>query len=365
MISSVSLSLPIALDAMGGDKAPASVIHGAQIALRDYPHLRFIFFGDEKQITPLLAKHKDLKLVSEIVHTDEIIEMHDKASAALRSKRKSSMRLAIDAVANKTASAVVSSGNTGALMATAKYVFKTLPGIARPAITAFMPSQNGEVVMLDMGANVDCTAEHLVQFATMGDAYARAVLGLKRPRVALLNVGSEDLKGHEVVQGAHQLIKDAHLPMDYIGFVEGHDILEGAADVVVTDGFTGNVALKTAEGAARFIFSTLKASVEKSLLAKIGYLLARPALKKAMGKLDPRARNGAILLGLNGLAVKSHGGSDAKGFAHAIGVAAKLVEQDINNKIIEELTQTGITAALTMPSMVAAKPAALASESVN
>lgn len=362
----MSLSLPIALDAMGGDKAPASVIQGAQIALRENPSLRFIFFGDEQQVASLLAKHPTLAAASDVVHTDEVIEMHDKVSSALRSKRRSSMRLAIDAVANKTACAVVSSGNTGALMATAKYVFKTLPGIARPAITAFMPSQKGEVVMLDMGANVDCTSEHLVQFATMGDAYARAVLGLAKPRVALLNVGSEDLKGHDVVQGAHQLIREAHLPIDYIGFVEGHDILEGAADVVVTDGFTGNVALKTAEGAARFIFSTLKASVEKSWLAKIGYLLAKPALKKAMGKLDPRARNGAILLGLNGLAVKSHGGTDAKGFAHAIGVAVKLVEQDINNKIIEELTQTGITAALTMPTLAAAtKPAAIVSESVN
>jgi glycerol-3-phosphate acyltransferase PlsX len=345
----VSLKLPIALDAMGGDKAPASVVHGAKLALKQHPGLHFLFYGDEAKLAPLIHKIKPLRDVSTIIHTEVAVGMHEKPSVALRQLRTSSMRLAINAVSKGEASAVVSGGNTGALMMMAKFVFKTLKGIERPAITAFMPAQQRDVAMLDMGANVDCTAEHLVQFAIMGDAYARVVLGVERPKVALLNVGAEDMKGHEVVQSAHQLIKALDLPINYVGFVEGNDILEGTVDVVVTDGFTGNIALKTAEGAARLIYNSIRTAIESSFTAKIGYLLAKPALTMALRKFDPRAHNGAILLGLNGIAVKSHGGTDAKGFSNAIMVAVKLVEQDINNKIIEELGQTAKTTSQVAP----------------
>lgn len=335
----MGLNLPIALDAMGGEKAPYSVVHGAKIALREVPELTFRFYGDEALIAPLLHKLKPLRDVSEIIHTETAVHMHEKPAVALRQRRDSSMRLAINAVSKGEACAVVSGGNTGALMMMSKYVFKTLKGIERPAITAFMPAQQRDVAMLDMGANVDCGPEHLLQFAIMGDAYARVVLGVQRPKVALLNVGAEDLKGHGLVQSAHQLLKDSNLPIDYVGFVEGNDILEGTVDVVVTDGFTGNIALKTAEGAARLIYNSMRTAIENSLSAKIGYLLAKPALTMALRKFDPRAHNGAILLGLNGIAVKSHGGTDAKGFANAIQVAVKLVRQDINTRIIEELNQ--------------------------
>jgi len=324
---------------MGGDKAPESVVAGARLALKFFPELRFIFFGDETRIAMLIARNK-LGDISRIVHTDIEIAMHEKPSAALRQSRNSSMRLAIEAVAEGKAEAAVSSGNTGALMGIAKMVLKTLPGILRPAITATVPAQQRPVVLLDMGANIDCTADYLVQFALMGDAYARAILGVAKPKVGLLNVGSEDMKGHDEVKEAHRLLKSKSLPIDYHGFVEGNDIMEGTVDVVVTDGFTGNIALKTAEGASRMIYNAIKSAIESSLLAKIGYLLARSAIKMSLKKFDPRKHNGAILLGLNGIAVKSHGSADAKGFANAIKVAATLVTQNINAKILEELSRT-------------------------
>jgi glycerol-3-phosphate acyltransferase PlsX len=263
--------------------------------------------------------------------------MDAKPSVALRQGRDSSMRAALDAVASGRASAMVSAGNTGALMVMAKMVLKTLPGIHRPAITATVPSRHRPVVLLDMGANIDCTAEHLVQFAMMGDAYARAMLGIANPKIGLLNVGSEEMKGHDDVKEAHRILRSGTIPVDYFGFVEGNDILEGTTDVVVTDGFTGNIALKTAEGASRLIYTTLKTAIENSWTAKIGYLLARPAIRMALKRFDPRRLNGAILLGLNGVAVKSHGSADAKGFANAIRVAISLVDNQVNEKIIEEL----------------------------
>jgi glycerol-3-phosphate acyltransferase PlsX len=335
--------LPIALDAMGGDKAPESVIQGARLALRFFPDARFIFFGDESQIIPLIQKNKPLASISEVHHTAVAIPMHEKPAIALRQGRNSSMRLAIDAVADGRACACVSAGNTGALMAIAKIVLKTLPGILRPAITATVPAKTRPVVLLDMGANIDCTSDYLVQFALMGDAYARAVLGVQNPKIGLLNVGSEEMKGHDEVKLAHRLLRESGMSIDYHGFVEGNDILEGTTDVVVTDGFTGNIALKTAEGASRLIYNTLKQAVENSFAAKIGYLLARPAIKMALRKFDPRKHNGAILLGLNGVTVKSHGSADAKSFANAIKVAATLVEQQVNDKIIEELGRHAMT----------------------
>lgn len=329
---------------MGGDKAPESVIQGARLVLKDHPNVRFLFFGREPVIAPLIGRHRDLAAASEIVHTDSVIAMDEKPSVALRSGRKSSMRLALDAVADGRAGAMVSAGNTGALMATAKFVLKTLPGIYRPAITATVPSRTHPVVLLDMGANIDCTADNLVQFAIMGDAYARTVLGIAQPKIGLLNVGSEEMKGHDEVKDAHKVLRSGDIPLHYHGFVEGNDILEGTTDVVVTDGFTGNIALKTAEGASRLIYGELKNALSSSAMAKLGYLLARPAIRMALRRFDPRKLNGAILLGLNGIAVKSHGGADAKSFATAITVAIQLVQNDVNAKITDELKRASMAA---------------------
>src|SRR5258707_11102964 len=230
------------------------------------------------------------------------------------------MRLAIDAVADGRADGVVSAGNTGALMAIAKFALKTLPGIDRPAIATIVPTRRGESVMLDLGANIECDAENLVQFALMGDAFARTVLGLVQPTVGLLNVGSEDLKGNDAVRAAAAKLRSPGGPVKFHGFIEGNDIAAGTVDVVVTDGFTGNIAVKTAEGTARMFGEFMRAAFKHSVLARIGYLFAADALKKMRQRIDPRRYNGAMLLGLNGIAVKSHGGADALGFANAIGV---------------------------------------------
>lgn len=345
----MALFLPIALDAMGGDKAPEAVIQGARRVLKEFPKARFIFYGREPVIAPLVARSRTLARASQVVHAATVIAMDEKPSVALRQGRDSSMRAALDAVAEGKACAMVSAGNTGALMATAKMVLKTLPGIHRPAITATVPSKHRPVVLLDMGANLECTAEYLVQFAIMGDAYARAVMGMAAPRIGLLNVGTEEMKGHDEVKEAHRMLRSGNYPIEYHGFVEGNDILEGTTDVVVTDGFTGNIALKTAEGASRLIYTTLKSAIERSVLAKIGYLFARPAIRMAMRRFDPRKLNGAILLGLNGVAVKSHGGADAKSFANAIKVAMAMAENNVNEKILAELARV---AAETNPGVV-------------
>lgn len=335
----MALSLPIAIDAMGGDKAPEAIIQGARRVLKEFPSAQFIFYGREAVIKPLVERNRVLAKASRVIHAETVIAMDEKPSVALRKGRDSSMRAAIDAVADGTACAMVSAGNTGALMAMAKMVLKTLDGIHRPAITATVPSRHRPVVLLDMGANLECTAEYLVQFAMMGDAYARAVLGMAAPRIGLLNVGSEEMKGHDEVKEAHRMLRSGIYPIEYHGFVEGNDILEGTTDVVVTDGFTGNIALKTAEGASRLIYTTLKTAIERSVMAKIGYLFARPAIRMAMKRFDPRKLNGAILLGLNGIAVKSHGGADAKSFANAVKVAISMAENRVNEKIIAELAR--------------------------
>ncbi len=330
-------SLPIAIDAMGGDKAPEAVIQGARLVLKEFPQARFIFFGREPVIAPLIARNRVLARASEVVHAETVIAMDEKPSVAMRQGRDSSMRAAINAVGDGRACAMVSAGNTGALMAIAKLVMKTLPGIQRPAITASVPSRHRPVVMLDMGANLECSSENLVQFAIMGDAYARAINGMAAPKIGLLNVGSEEMKGHEEVKEAHRMLRTGQYPIQYHGFVEGHDIFEGTVDVVVTDGFTGNIAIKTAEGLSREIYGTLRSAIERSTMAKIGYLFARSTVRKALRRFDPRKLNGAILLGLNGIAVKSHGGADAKSFANAIKVAISMVENRVNEKIIAEL----------------------------
>ncbi|MZR31033.1 phosphate acyltransferase PlsX [Sneathiella litorea] len=327
-------SIVIALDAMGGDDAPDIVIKGIDIIRIQYPKARFLVFGDQPRLEPLLKAYPGVRSVCELRHTDEAIKSEDKPSQALRKGRKSSMRLAIDSVRDGEAGAIVSAGNTGALMAMAKFSLRMMSGIKRPAIASVLPSPRGETVMLDLGANVECDADNLVQFAFMGADFARAVLGRVPPRVALLNVGSEELKGHDTIKEAGDRLRSIeNPPFEYTGFVEGDDITRGVVDVIVTDGFTGNVALKTAEGVVRLFTDFLRAGFKSSLISRIGYILSRGGLNVLKERLDPRLYNGGVLLGLNGLCVKSHGGTDAMGFSNAIGVAIEMVSDDMIDKM--------------------------------
>jgi glycerol-3-phosphate acyltransferase PlsX len=335
----VSGSITIALDAMGGEQAPAMVLKGADMALQRYPDLRFMLFGQEDALRTMLAKLPRLTVAATLHHTSEVVLDDAKPSLALRGGRQSSMRLAIDAVADGRADGVVSAGNTGALMAMAKFVLKTLPGIDRPAIASFFPTRRGESVMLDLGANVECDAENLVQFALLGDAFARTVLGLVEPTVGLLNVGSEDLKGNDAVRAASLRLRGALTPIRFCGFIEGDDIAAGTVDVVVTDGFTGNIAVKTAEGTAKLFSEFLFAAFHHSPMARVGYLFARGALRKLRIRIDPRRYNGAVFLGLGGIAVKSHGSTDALGFANAIGLAADMKLNGFLDKTRDDLAR--------------------------
>jgi phosphate acyltransferase len=337
---------------MGGDHAPEIVLRGADIALERYPDARFLLFGVESQVLPLLAQLPRVAKVAAMHHTSEMVAPEDKPSQVLRTGRGTSMRLAIDAVAEGRADCVVSAGNTGALMALAKFALKTLPGIDRPAMATFYPTMRGESVMLDLGANIECDAENLVQFALMGDAFARSVLGITDPIVGLLNVGSEDLKGNDAVRGAAARLRGGLTPIRFYGFVEGDDIAAGTVDVIVTDGFTGNVALKTTEGTVKLFAEALRASFDHSLMARIGYLFARGALKKFRDRFDPRRYNGAMFLGLRGIAVKSHGSADAFGFANAIGVAIDMKVNGFLEKIRDDLARVN-------SAMPAREPAAL------
>mgnify|MGYP002022093849 CR=1 FL=1 len=329
-------SLTLSIDAMGGDNAPNMVIEGIEVSLERYPQVKFLLFGDKEQLIPILDRHPIAAKASEIRHTDEAISNEQKVSSALRSGKKSSMRLAIDTVSTGEASGVISAGNTGALMAMAKFVLKTLPGIDRPAIAAYYPTERGRSVMLDLGANIDCNAGNLVQFAVMGEVFARNVLDLKNPSIGILNVGSENLKGNEAVKTASVLLQDSTLPIKFHGFIEGDDIGKGIVDVVVTDGFTGNVALKTAEGTAKLFGFHLKQALSESLLSKFAALIASKSLKKFKNKFDPRLYNGAMFLGLNGICIKSHGGTDALGFANAIHVAIEMITHSFNEGIKED-----------------------------
>jgi glycerol-3-phosphate acyltransferase PlsX len=343
------VSITIALDAMGGDRAPRMVIRGADLALERHPDTRFLIFGAESQIAPLLAQMPRVAKVATLHHTSEAVADDDKPSQALRAGRGTSMRLAIEAVADGRADGVVSAGNTGALMAIAKFVLKTLPGIDRPAIATFFPTLRGETVMLDLGANIECDAENLVQFALMGDAFARSVLGLTQPTVGLLNVGSEDLKGNDAVRTASVQLRSGLIPVRFYGFVEGDDIGAGTVDVIVTDGFTGNVALKTAEGTAKLFAEALRTSFRYSPMARVGYLFARNAMRKFAARFDPRRYNGAMFLGLGGIAVKSHGSTDAFGFANAIGVAIDMKVNGFLEKIRSDLARVNSAAPAPQP----------------
>lgn len=328
----------LAIDAMGGDDAPEMVVAGLNIAAERHPAARFLLVGDEARVAPLLKRHKRAAAACTVRHAPEAISGDMKPTAALK-LRGASMRLAIDAVARGEAAGVVSAGNTGALLALAKIVVKTLPGIDRPAMAAIFPSARGDVVMLDLGANVACDTRNLVEFAVMGDMFARTVLGLTAPTLGLLNVGSEELKGDDRLRAAADLLRETHLGPQFHGFVEGHDITAGTTDVVVTDGFTGNVALKTAEGTVKLVGGLLRQIFSSSWSARLGYLLARPGLDRLREWLDPRRYNGAVMLGLNGVVVKSHGGTDASGFAHAVDVGMDMVVHRFNDGMREGLAR--------------------------
>jgi phosphate acyltransferase len=325
----------IALDAMGGDHGPGVVVAGADLALSRHPESEFLFFGNSSLLAPLLDAKATLKTRSRLVHTDVAVRMEDKPSQALRYGRwKSSMWLSIDAVKKGDADVAVSAGNTGALMAMSKFNLKTLPGIERPAIAALWPTLRGESIVLDVGASIGADAGHLVDLALMGAATARILFGLSRPTVGLLNIGVEEAKGlEEVREAGRELREENFTELDYRGFVEGDDIGRGKVDVVVTEGFAGNIALKTAEGTARQIGEYLRGAMSRSLSARIGYLFAQSAFRQLRQRMDPRRANGGVFLGLNGIVIKSHGGADAEGFAAAIELGHGVVEDDLLVKI--------------------------------
>ena len=344
----------IALDAMGGDYGPEVVISGAALALQDLAlqdialqnagsdRVRFIFTGDQSKILPLLQTYPDLHKLSEIIHTDVAVRMDDKPSHALRTGRRvSSMWMAIDAVKQGRAQAAVSAGNTGALMAMSKVCLRTMADIERPAIAAIWPTLRGRCIVLDVGATIGADASHYVDMALMGAAMARIVLGVDQPKIGLLNVGVEEIKGVEAVKEAARILKEARVPhLSYYGFVEGDDIGKGTVDVVVTEGFAGNIALKTAEGTAKQIATYLRECMNGSWLDKLGYVLARKAFGKLKELMDPRKVNGGVFLGLEGVVIKSHGGTDAIGFSSAIKLAYSMAEHDLLSRIREMLEQT-------------------------
>lgn len=328
----------IALDAMGGDHGPQVVVPGAALSLERHPSLSFIFCGDEAQIAPQLDAHPALKARSTIRHTATVVAMHDKPSNALRRGKGTSMWLTLDAVKTGEAHAAVSAGNTGALMAMAKLILRPIAGIERPALAALWPTVKSECIVLDVGANVGATERKLCELALMGAAMARAIFHIERPTVGLLNVGVEDVKGVEEVRLAHAWLKEnSDLPLTYNGFVEGDHIGHGAADVIVVEGFAGNIALKTAEGTAKQIGVYLKGAMTSSLLTKLGALLARGGFRALKEKMDPRRLNGGTFLGLKGLAVKSHGGTDAFGFASAVDLAYEMADSGLIARLTSDL----------------------------
>ncbi len=328
----------IALDAMGGDHGPETVLAGAEIALGRHPGMSFILYGDEAKVSEVLKSHPKLAAASRVVHTEVVVGMDDKPSTALRRGRyKSSMWCAIDAVKKKEADVAISAGNTGALMAMANFNLRTMPGISRPAIAAIWPTLRGETVVLDVGASIGATVKGLVDMALMGSAMAKVLFELENPTVGLLNVGVEEIKGVEEVKEAARILREEHLPVNYHGFVEGNDIGAGTVDVVVTEGFAGNIALKTAEGTAKQMASYLRAAMGRTLRAKIGYLFARDAFQVLKEKMDPNRSNGGVFLGLNGVVIKSHGGADALGFAAAVDLGYDMVRHELLARIEKNL----------------------------
>ncbi len=325
---------------MGGDAGPAVAIPGAADALARIPGLRFLLYGDRAAVEPELEQHRDLQAASELVHCDVAVGMDDKPSQALRRGRyKSSMWRAIEAVKERRASVAISAGNTGALMAMAKFCLRDATGSTRPAIAAVWPTVRGETVVLDVGATIGATTDQLMQFAVMGAAMSRALFGERRPTVGLLNIGVEEVKGLEAVRNAGQLLRDADLPfLNYRGFVEGDDIGMGAVDVVVTEGFSGNIALKTAEGTARQITAYFREAARRNPMSRIGFLLASRTFAQLKRRVDTRRMNGGVFLGLNGLVIKSHGGTDAEGFAAAVETGVSMARVEVVEKINQDLS---------------------------
>ena len=323
---------------MGGDEGLAVMLAGVAKARRADEGMRFILVGDESRIADGLRKHPNLSAGAEVVHAPEVIGGSDKPSQAIRRAKTTSMGIAIDLVKKGRAGAAVSAGNTGALMAMAKISLRMLPGIDRPALAAPLPTLGAnDVIMLDLGANAEVDARNLVQFAVMGAAYARTNFDLESPRVGLLNIGSEEQKGTGEIREAAQVLRSATLPLTFTGFVEGDKLARGDHDVIVCDGFAGNIALKTAEGTARFVADLLRRAFTSSIRSKLGFLISRPATELLREHLDPNNHNGAVFLGLNGIVVKSHGGASASGVATAIGNAAKMVRADLTRRIADDL----------------------------
>ena len=339
------MSLPrIAVDAMGGDEGVRVMIEGAALARRRHDRFKFLLVGDEARIKAALEEHPNLRAASEILHAPDVVTGDEKPTQALRRAKTTSMGMAINAVKVGDAGAAVSAGNTGALMAMAKLALRTMPGIDRPALSALLPTLGeNDVVMLDLGANTECDARNLVQFAIMGAAYSRIVTGREKPRVRLLNIGTEEYKGTEGLQAAAAQLKlaSASLAMTFDGYAEADKLNRGDVDVVVSDGFSGNIALKAVEGTARFVADLLRRSFASSLRSKFGFLISRPATELLKHHLDPNNHNGAVFLGLNGVVVKSHGSASALGVANAVAVTARLLEANITERIAADVARLG------------------------
>jgi len=338
------MSLPrIAVDAMGGDEGVRVMVEGAALARRRHDRFKFLLVGDETRIKRALESHPNMRGASEILHADDVVAGDEKPTQALRRAKTTSMGLAINAVKEGNAGAAVSAGNTGALMAMAKLSLRTMPGIDRPALAALMPTLGEhDLVMLDLGANTECDARNLVQFAIMGAAYSKIVTGEGSPKVRLLNIGTEENKGTEQIQAAAARLREASgLSLTFDGFVEGNAISRGDFDVCVCDGFSGNIALKAVEGTARFVGDLLRRSFQSSLRSKIGFLISRPATQLLRDHLDPNNHNGAVFLGLNGVVVKSHGSATASGVANAVAVTARLLEESLTERIAADLAELG------------------------
>ncbi len=331
----------IALDAMGGDHGASVLLPGAEISLIRHPDIEYVMFGNETVVRPVLEGHPRLRAVTRLVHTDVAVGMSDKPSQALRRGRwKSSMWLTLDAVKKGEADVAVSAGNTGALMAMSRFALHMLPGIERPAIAAVWPTLKGDSIVLDVGASIGADEAHLINLAAMGSAMARVLFDIERPTVGLLNIGVEEVKGLEQVRAAGRILRDTNFPhFAYHGFVEGDDIGKGVVDVVVTEGFAGNIALKSAEGTARQLVSYLRSAMSRTWTAQLGYLMARQAFRALREKMDPRKSNGGVFLGLNGIVIKSHGGADAEGTASAIDMGYDMVRYELLAKIGESMAR--------------------------
>jgi glycerol-3-phosphate acyltransferase PlsX len=338
----------IAIDAMGGDVGPPVVIPGAAMALRRHPETEFLLFGNRAVIEPELDRLPAMKAASRVIHTDVAVGMNDKPSQALRRGRKtSSMWLAVDAVKRGEADATVSAGNTGALMAMARFNLKMMEGVDRPALAVVWPTLRGESIVLDAGASIGGDAKHLAPLAVLGSAMARVLFDLERPTVGLLNIGTEEIKGVDAVREAAELLRALNLAhLAFIGFVEGDGIGKGAADVIVTEGFTGNIAVKAAEGTARQMGEYLRSAMSRTWRSRIGYLFARDAFQALRDKMDPRKLNGGVFLGLTGIVIKSHGGTDVEGFASAVDVGYDMVRYDLLTKINQTLNRDGTALSL-------------------